>query len=300
MLLRVAIGWHFGTEGTSKYESYQTGDKPFTAEEYLRNATGPFARYFRGMIPDVNGLDQLNSEKFKNGLRGLTNTLVTRYNLAGDAQAAAANAQNKALAEADLWFQDRENREKRRKYIDDLIGVQKIEWNQGALSFERERARAKRRELDTERKDMLKTLDAIAIKLRDDVIKLATPEQAAAAGPLKLARSPLDTMNMVVTYGLIAIGFCMMAGLFTRLAALGGAFFLINIYLSMPPWPGLPESPKWEGHYNIVDKNLVEAIACLALVFLPTGHWVGLDALIFGKRRHLRELARARELERQR
>ena len=24
-------------------------------------------------------------------------------------------------------------------------------------------------------------------------------------------------------------------------------------------------------------------LACLALVFLPTGHWVGLDALLFGQ-----------------
>jgi hypothetical protein len=37
VLLRIAIGWHFGTEGVAKYESALTNDKPFTAEEYLRN-----------------------------------------------------------------------------------------------------------------------------------------------------------------------------------------------------------------------------------------------------------------------
>lgn len=297
MLLRVAIGWHFGTEGVSKYESYRSGDKPFTAEEYLRNSTGPFARYFRGMIPDVNGLDRLDHEKFKNQLRGLTNALVNRFHLTGDAETAAGAVLTRATAEADDFFQDRE---KLKKYIDDLRAVQKIEWSHDALSFERERARDMRKTLDAERKEMLKSLDAIEIKLRDDIVKLATPEQALAAGPGMSARTSLDTMNSVVTYGLIAIGFCMMGGLFTRLAAFGGAFFLLNIYFSMPPWPGLSESPKWEGHYRYVDKNLIEAIACLALAFLPTGHWVGLDALVFGKRRHLRELARARELERQR
>ncbi len=52
----------------------------------------------------------------------------------------------------------------------------------------------------------------------------------------------------------------------------------------MPPWPGLPPSPMAEGHYFIVNKNLIEMLACLALVFIPTGHWIGLDAMLFGRR----------------
>ena len=50
----------------------------------------------------------------------------------------------------------------------------------------------------------------------------------------------------------------------------------------MPPWPGLPASPMAEGHYLIVNKNLIEMLACLALVCIPTGLWIGLDALLFG------------------
>ncbi len=80
------------------------------------------------------------------------------------------------------------------------------------------------------------------------------------------------------------MGFCLMAGLFTPLAALAGAVFLGQIYLSMPPWPGLPASPTAEGHYLIVNKNLIEMLALLALVFIPTGQWIGFDALIFGRR----------------
>ena len=63
--------------------------------------------------------------------------------------------------------------------------------------------------------------------------------------------------------------------------------------LGGPPWPGLPPGPGGEGHYFMVEKNFVEMMACLALVFLPTGHWVGLDADLCGKRRHARELRRA-------
>ncbi len=65
------------------------------------------------------------------------------------------------------------------------------------------------------------------------------------------------------------------------------------IYLSMPPWPGLPPNPKAEGHYLIVSKNLVELIACLVIATTPSGHWIGLDALFFGARRRRRLAAQA-------
>jgi hypothetical protein len=60
------------------------------------------------------------------------------------------------------------------------------------------------------------------------------------------------------------------------------------IYLSMPPWPGLPPNPRAEGHYFIVSKNLIELIACLVIATTPTGHWIGFDALFFGARRRRR------------
>jgi hypothetical protein len=83
-------------------------------------------------------------------------------------------------------------------------------------------------------------------------------------------------------YGLVAMGVCLILGLFGPLAALAGAVFLGQIYFSMPPWPGLPPNPMAEGHYFIVNKNLIEMLACLVLVFIPTSSWIGLDPLVFG------------------
>jgi uncharacterized membrane protein YphA (DoxX/SURF4 family) len=102
----------------------------------------------------------------------------------------------------------------------------------------------------------------------------------------------IDLNDTITAYSLAAIGFCLLAGLLTRAAALGGAAFLSLIYLAMPPWPGLPPNPLENGHFFIVDKNLVELLACLALAALPTGHWVGVDALLFGWLRRRREYAR--------
>jgi len=118
--------------------------------------------------------------------------------------------------------------------------------------------------------------------LSEAVIKLATDEQREAAGPYVLPWTQLDQINLLTMYGLVAMGICLILGLLGPLAALAGAVFLGQIYLSMPPWPGLPPSPMAEGHYLIVNKNLIEMLACLALVFIPTSFWIGLDAMLFG------------------
>src|SRR5262245_18438712 len=74
----------------------------------------------------------------------------------------------------------------------------------------------------------------------------------------------------------------MIAGLFSQLASFGGACLLAMFYFSLTPWPGLPPVPGTEGNYLIVNKNLIEMIACLALASMPTGAWGGLDAFVRG------------------
>ena len=68
-------------------------------------------------------------------------------------------------------------------------------------------------------------------------------------------------------------------GLGTRLAAFLGAVMLSGFYLAQPPWPGVPPAPGPE-HSYIVNKNLIEVIALLAVAVLPTGRWFGLDAFV--------------------
>ena len=101
----------------------------------------------------------------------------------------------------------------------------------------------------------------------------------------------LRQIDLLTMWGLSAVGLCLILGLFTPLAALGGAAYLLGFYLSMPPWPGLPEGIT-EGHYRYVNKNLIEMLACLALASTPNGLWIGVDALLFGwigRGRRLRE-----------
>ncbi len=64
----------------------------------------------------------------------------------------------------------------------------------------------------------------------------------------------------------------------TRFSAASAAFMVFGFYMAMPPWPGVPEAPGPE-HSFIVNKNLIEVLALLALACMPSGQWFGLDAI---------------------
>jgi len=288
ILLRVAIGWHFLTEGTEKYESTQYGNSPFSAESYLRNATGPLAPYFRGMVPDVNGLALLDEPRLKAAWRNDVERIADHFRFTESQRSQAAKLLDEAERAAGYWFNDPENHEKRQKYYHDLAQVQRTERDPEALSFQLERAWEARRSLDVDRRALTGPLVERGNTLRAEVAKLALPDQLKAAGAVPRSWTQLDLLNLATTYGLIAIGACLVLGFLTPLAALGAAAFLGMIYLSMPPWPGLPPNPRAEGHYFIVSKNLVELIACLVIATTPNGHWIGLDAMVFGPWRRRR------------
>ncbi|MGO9924278.1 MAG: DoxX family protein [Isosphaeraceae bacterium] len=291
ILLRVAIGWHFLYEGWEKLESTTSGKEPFSAEIYLRNAAGPLATYFRGMIPDVNGLALLDPPRLKAAWSDEVTRIADQFHFTQEQRLQAQKILEDNQQWAEYWFHDPENDEKRQKYYHDLAKVQQVESDPGAIAFQRERASEARRGVDADRRALTAPLIERENGLRGAVVKLATADQIMSAGAASPPWTYLDYINRLTVFGLIAIGVCLMAGFMTPWAALGAAVFLAMIYLSMPPWPGVPPNPKAEGHYWIVSKNLVELLACLVIATTPSGHWVGFDALFFGARR--RRLARA-------
>jgi thiosulfate dehydrogenase [quinone] large subunit len=90
----------------------------------------------------------------------------------------------------------------------------------------------------------------------------------------------LNFVDLLNTWGLIAIGLGLIVGLFTRVAAIAGALLLFVYYLSNPPLIGLEYSVPTEGNYLIVSKTLIEAVALVAMAVFPTGSFAGLDMII--------------------
>lgn len=292
ILLRIAIGWHFLYEGLEKVESRIKDRKPFSAEIYLRNATGPLGPSFRALIPDVDGVEVLDPDLLKATWAADVEDIAKHYGFTAEQRERAKKLLDEQILWSVHWFDDPANAEKKQKYLHDLDVVEKTEHNPDALSFDRERAWDERPLLEADRRALTKPILEQQRAFEESIVALATPEQAKGAGPVTEQPTTLELLNVITPYGLVAIGICLMLGFLTPWAAVGAALFLAMIYLSMPPWPGLPPNPKAEGHYWIVSKNLVEMLACLVLATTPTGHWVGLDALVFGASRR-RRLARA-------
>lgn len=93
-------------------------------------------------------------------------------------------------------------------------------------------------------------------------------------------RSRGQTLDRITMWFLVCVGAFIMGGLFTRVACVMAAGFLVTTYLTHPAFPWYPQPPNTEGNPLFVNKNVIEALALLALACYPTGRWLGLDALV--------------------
>ena len=99
--------------------------------------------------------------------------------------------------------------------------------------------------------------------------------QAIAASPGLLAF--IDIVNQ---WALLAAGFMLIAGLWTKAASYAGMVLLLLYYLAQPPFfqTGMTGGL---GNSLIVNMVLIEAAALFILSMFPTGRVVGLDRLIY-------------------
>lgn len=119
---------------------------------------------------------------------------------------------------------------------------------------------------------------AMDVELKEAAMDILTVEQLKR-GPLPTPWTPIKIVDTLTIAGLAGLGLLLIVGLFTRFAAFSAAFMVFGFYMAMPPLPGLPEAPGPE-HSFIVNKNLIEVLALLALACVPTGTWFGLDCIV--------------------
>ena len=112
----------------------------------------------------------------------------------------------------------------------------------------------------------------------DDLHKIFTPSQLEDAGnEAQVAKALSDpqavrlaTLNQVVAWLTLGVGVCLLLGLFTRLAALAAAGFLVSIMASQPPW--VPDANTTYFYYQ-----LVELGSLFVLFAIGAGRWAGFD-----------------------
>lgn len=150
--------------------------------------------------------------------------------------------------------------------------------------FEFDHLRTDWSEIQELRKELVTPIQTLEANLKAEADNLLTEEQVSAS-PLPPESTMLRTVDQLTIYALIVLGVLLIAGFLTRVAALAGAVMVLSFYMAAPPWPGVPPALGPE-HSFFVNKNLIEVVALLALVFLPSGSWFGVDGFfrrIFGR-----------------
>lgn len=303
VLLRVSIGWHFLYEGLHKFNPRHE----FSAESFLAVAKGPTAELFYMLLPDLDGVGRLAvAEIEEDGKKFLTFPVYEdawlRFRAQFEKQFAPDEDQIEEMDAVHLQFL-----QSLRSGAADVS--QAIEQYKGGL--ERHRAEVASgtnnaahqqarnwdgmMKLRTETKQWLSELNGMSVGLQNGFWRILSSEQQAIGKNPAIVTRPektwvpnpiipkqLDAMNMGVTIALTAIGACLMLGLCTRLACLGGAAFLASVVLSQFPLANIyPQMPSMIGHFMFVSKDFIEMLALLALMAMPSGRWGGLDFFLW-------------------
>ncbi len=308
VLLRMCIGWHFLYEGLYKLDKTAKGVQPWSAQGYLRVAEGPLRDTFLAMVDDPYGLDRLNEAYLFPEWERKALAFADYHDLDAVDRAKIYKKLRELRKQAREYLYedddstpveahakpDEPTRARIDVYREEVATFRatdrKVTGRKPRLSYEQERLQRAKGKLSGSRATvtgpiaaMSADLDAFLLRLRPDIEAAAAGERPKEASKLAEFMSSfcgLPWMDNLTMWGITAIGVCLLAGLFSRAAALGGIAFLAMIYMSQPPWPWLPPNPMATGHYLFIDMIAIEAIAMVALVFIPTGRWAGLDALI--------------------
>ena len=121
--------------------------------------------------------------------------------------------------------------------------------------------------------------------LFEGLVKLFTPGWSAAgylAGSqgflsgLFRAMAANETLLQVIdianVWGLILIGAGLLLGVFIRLSAIAGILLLLLYYFAYPPF-GPSAGLSAEGHYWIINRNLLEAMMLVLVAVIPAYTW---------------------------
>jgi uncharacterized membrane protein YphA (DoxX/SURF4 family) len=303
VLLRLAVGWHFYREGSSKF-SYDPAshrfkvNSSFSAESFLSQAKGPLADWFRSLAPDGHGWSEWDvvarpelsikasrpeldfAEDWSRRITDDWQTLLTKFSAIPGlteeqrkSATAAFDAKKKELSE---YLSDRA--EEIAEYQNELERTARLR----ATPEAREVPFVERRIATETAKNRRTPLPWVAqVESFDeqfvgDLRGILSAEQQTDAAVAAAADEALTTdearrlkyLNIAVAYLTVGVGILLLVGFFTRLAAIVGAVFLLAVIATQPPWI----SGATPTYYQ-----MIELAGLIVLAGAGAGRWAGLD-----------------------
>jgi uncharacterized membrane protein YphA (DoxX/SURF4 family) len=310
VVLRLALGCHFLYEGLwkiSPFDRFSTSHhEAFTAEPFLTQARGPMAGLFYAMLPDIDGRQRLQVVVDAQGKTSIDAGPITQrmYDFRRDFlscyQSRATDENSKVAYErlaraAERTYKDfcdkaqaylNENTDDIIAYFNALDRFEKDPERNQQASYQKQRRWDRMMELRHEADKWIKDLEDQEKAFQNSLYSLLDKQQEQTGrvppswNPFRWDR--VEQINFAVTYSLTAIGLCLMLGLCTPLAALGGAAFMCFVVMTQPAFPGIyPPDPPMIGHALLVNKDFVEMVALLVVAATCSGRWGGLDYFLY-------------------
>lgn len=146
------------------------------------------------------------------------------------------------------------------------------------IDFELDHLGFHRNKVQQRKSDLIGPVKSLESELKWNATRMLTTEQLRK-GPVPEPLTDIRFIDLSTMWGLAIIGCLLICGLLTRIAALAGGGLLLQFYLAYPPLPGYPPPPGPQ-HNLIVSQTLIEVFVLFAFVFLPSGRWFGIDAII--------------------
>jgi uncharacterized membrane protein YphA (DoxX/SURF4 family) len=297
VLLRIAIGWHFLYEGMWKYKN-----PSFSAEAFLKQARGPWAEKFHRLVPDFDGRERLDAAKMSQRWDEYRQLVADHYNFSQEQSAEAQRVYERYQKQLELYLEEIDTEQKmeggkpvtekgkpvyvdaEKEYLeklDALAAARAVDPTAEAVPFQQKRYFDEETALRKQAAAWLAEIDKLDRDYKSTLVSLADQDQIQRRGSVSPPKTDLEKVDLLTTYGLMAIGAGLILGLFTRFFCLAGAVFLASILLAQPAWPTLyPPLPPSAGHSLIVNKEFIEMLAMLALAATPVGRWAGLDFFV--------------------
>lgn len=298
VLLRITIGWHFLNEGLDKYLGGE-----FSSAGFLSQAVGPFAEQFHSLAGDFHGWDRLMAEGADEYLAAKaqaeqegtnvpdeqrpytqwTNEVITDWGYMQLRISRQLSLDEQQQAEAGTLLEATANalktyvmgeQDAMEEYLRKMAQFQVTKANPQRLDrpFEPRWWDKRKQELELQASEWKNWVRDAETDLRKSLVVLADKdEQVAKRSAVRLSPDDRTSVDRVIPYAHIAIGACLIIGLFTRLAAVCGAVFLALVILTQPPWAAGAQP---------VFYQMVEMVGLLALAATAVGRWGGLDFFI--------------------
>jgi len=302
--LRLGIGWLFFAGAWEKHQN-----KKFTSEPFLKQAKGPLAPFYLAEVPDVHDFRrwieqprkqtpppeptsddpesakkaaadaaQLKAEVYKNWEEAivldwgrLQQSVSSHFGFDNEQKTKAGKLLRYYEGKLHSYLEARANdlaAFRHDLYRDQPEQAQKRFLPEPVADADKDQRRAKAMEVRQW------VVDA-GNQYRKELAQLATEAQQKTYGELAVQRTTLEKFDQFLIYSHMAIGFCLLVGLLTRLASLGAAFFLLSVVATQPFW--IDGSLSWISGPQAVMYQVILLLACLVLMASGAGRWAGLD-----------------------